>query len=68
MSEADKLFDELGYENQKTPMAEVYTKKSKYGIRQLAFHKAKHINLDIEYMTLEELQAINKKCKELGWQ
>lgn len=67
MSKADKMFEKLGYKKTTNDMAEIYTKKIIRGIRQLAFHKDKHINLDIEFMTLEELQAINEKCKELGW-
>lgn len=28
---------------------------------------SKTSNYDVSYLTMQELQAINKKCKELGW-
>lgn len=39
MSEADKLFEELGYKRYE----------------------------ETDFITMQELQAINLKCKELGW-
>jgi len=81
MSKADEMFEKLGYKkvtknfynyleytkkeneyttlaisfegNSKTAMASMYINGNKYS-RSLA-------------ITMQELQAINEKCKELGW-
>ena len=78
MSEADKMFEELGYKK------EFYIRKNgeKYG----EYHINKYnevISFDYEgkqvcchetcaegdsiYFNMGELQAINQKCKELRW-
>ena len=69
MSEADKLFQELGYiEHFNTQYAEVYRKDSrKCSGRQISFDmRTKSIHNEY-YINIEELKAINLKCKELGW-
>ena len=68
MSKADEMIKRLGYKKSKEKYAEVYTKEYDLYVRQFAFNKEyKDILLDLEYLTMEELQAINEKVKELGW-
>ena len=73
---ADEMFEELGYEKKdlNTQNIQWYIKKLfKNNYTQIIFditdktvatsnNKNEAINLDIQ-----ELQAINKKCQELGW-
>lgn len=79
MSEADKLFDELGYEKiiNKRCMCE-YVKYFKLkGARHIIFildktvcvceENDKYLAVNRDYFNMQELQAINKKCEELGW-
>lgn len=68
MSEADKMFEELGYEKFE-------------GLRTIDFYNddgliqfdkaCKHIHInkneETDFITLKELQAINKKVEELKW-
>ncbi len=68
MSKADKMFEELGYEKFE-------------GLRTIDFYnndgliqfdknyKVIHINKNEEtdFIAMQELEAINEKCKELGW-
>lgn len=66
MSEADRLFDELGYK--KSGIENIYIKYSKNNIfsKEIYFHlKQKKVGLDGVF-TMQELQAINKKCEELN--
>ena len=72
MSKADKMFEELGYskrietiENGKLIMTE-YNQDDKYeiGFKEIT----KEIFLDgFSAIEFKELQAINQKVKELGW-
>lgn len=67
MSEADKMFENLGY------------KKISENLEYIVYHNDEHlwtIQIDLKgktlcieerYLTLEELKAINKKCTEIGW-
>lgn len=67
MSEADKMLDELRFE--KSEIKNIYIKYTKYNIfsKEIYFHlKQKKVGLDA-VITMQELQAINMKCKELGW-
>ena len=79
MSEADKLFEILGYE--KTEMKTMSGKI--WGIRYVSDRQYIRITFDLTdhmicmadnsdggavYITAEELSAINEKCKELGWE
>lgn len=61
MSEADKMFEELGY---KKTFNNYY--EHDFGITIEFEDKYKEINIrgPIE---VQELKAINKKCEELGW-
>ena len=69
---ADKLFEELGYKKIRDDENKVIyenEKKSKF----ILFNKEeKAVEVSAEYGLSEliytnELQAINKKCQELGW-
>lgn len=66
MSEADKMFEKLEYklefEDEKS-----FTLANREEGRYITFMKNnKTLMLPCE-LTMQELQAINKKCKELGW-
>ena len=73
MSKADEMFEELGYENQRKGNGariyyEYYNKKSEEFI-QFWYDKtiSKYNKEETGYITIQELQAINEKVKELGW-
>ena len=72
MSEADKLFEELGYKKQLIKNSfgciEEYIKESKI----ISFYNDKNIAVyncidGFKYINMQVLKAINLKCKELGW-
>lgn len=68
MSKADEMFEKLGYEKEERKYADVYNKHCKYMTRQFGFNtESKAVMIDVEHITVQELQAINEKCKELGW-
>ena len=64
MSKADKMFIENGW-----------TKITKEGIEEFIDDNNNYIHFDLVierftcncYLSAKELQAINKKCEELGW-
>ena len=63
---AKEMFEELGYELI-SHKAIVYKGKHETGrITHVAFFKNKKI-LITQSIGLDELQAINQQCKELGW-
>ena len=69
MSEADKMFEELGYNHIIEKDFEAYIEDVEPSVfrTEIYFHKDKwliniHTNINIQ-----ELQAINKKVEELGW-
>ena len=65
---ADEMFKKLGYLREERKYADVYLKATKDLIRQFGFNKTNEsIMIDVHYITIEELQAINEKVKELGW-
>ena len=74
MSEADKMFDELGYvkiiENN---IKILYEKEGRFWDKEISFDLIdRQIRVemgagDSEPITMQELQAINIKVKELGW-
>ena len=72
MSKADEMFKELGYKKQNNPEVEIkYIKDSNHIIR--FWKNPKSITKQSEdgwYMSIsmQELQAINEKVKELGWE
>ena len=68
---ADEIMKELGYEKQNNPGIEIKYIKDFVTIRFWKPDK-KIIKQDEENgrylgITMQELQAINKKCKELNW-
>lgn len=70
--EADKMFEKIGYRN-KTEIIEnnnlttiKYNKQNKYEIIFKTNTKETIIE-GFKGIEIEELQAINKKCEELGW-
>lgn len=69
MSEADKMFEELGYGKCEDLRKIHYINKENERIvfnkDTRKFYKESYEYED--YITMQELQAINKKCKELGW-
>ena len=68
MTNADKLFEELGYKKEERKYAVAFTKTTKDLIRLFGFNKiGKNIMLDVHFITMQELKAINEKCKEMGW-
>ena len=63
---ADEMFEELGYEKEERSKSDIYIKQYEYFTRQFGFNKpTKNIMIDVEYINMQELQAINKKCQEL---
>ena len=72
MSKADKMFEELGYtmRNGKEGIFYCeYSNKKTEDIIQFWHDKtvSKYDEDEESYITMQELQAINEKCKELGW-
>ena len=75
MSKADKMFEKLGYTKDEEPLDFFGEKipyinyKDNYSYKTVHFNlKRKQINIGCvneDYVKL--LQAINEKCKELGW-
>ena len=74
MKTADEMFEELEYdEKQDYGEVELYrdSKECKY-IQFDIYNKTickinEYDNSDVLDVTIAELQAINKKCQELGW-
>lgn len=77
MSEADKMFEELGYkkviDNEKQLQYEYEDKDFPTEDIEISFDKT-FLSIKISYrngncydITMQELQAIYKKCEELGW-
>lgn len=77
MSNADKLFEELGYKKSLNKVGCEFGLGGTFGYRnkakcQIVFYDTEEIvkfdeNFDIEGIDMQELKAINMKCKELGW-
>ena len=70
MSEADKMLDNLGYYKYEFDTYIDYL--SRETSKGITFRKDMqvidcHCAIGSEYITMQELQAINKKCEELGW-
>lgn len=66
---ADKMLNELGYiEHFKSDYSETYRKDSTHqlGMSIVFRYLGKRVNVPSS-LDMQELQAINKKCKELGW-
>ena len=72
MKIADEMFDELGYTIQNDDGKVIRFQKewtSMWNKKEINFDRVcRFINFfDVESITMQELQAINKKCFELGW-
>lgn len=72
MSEADKLFKELGYKKIENQFLDVIELWGNDDDKRLSFETDKTICMSSFYVgpeniTMQELKAINEKCKELGW-
>jgi hypothetical protein len=68
---AEEMFEELGYIRKQTILSENYSNENK---KIIQFWKDKTISsiikrdsdcIDYEFITMQELKAINKKCQEL---
>ena len=71
---ADEMFEELGYEtSEKLKNGIVYLKEEEDEDIEISFidyddyGKTVEVDKFSNLITMQELQAINKKCKELGW-
>ena len=68
---ADEMFKELGYEKENNPFLEIVYGKDNNNIIRFWKPEQKIIKQDKEGwyqgINMQELQAINKKCKELEW-
>lgn len=75
MKTADEMFEELGYEKDINVSYGLirYNKDDKQFIRFIIEEKCVEANtisenrIDILSLNMQELQAINKKVEELGW-
>ena len=74
MSEADKLFEELGYKAIEMNVIDLLFEYTKEDMQErISFYKSKEVAKTFKYannssqITMQELQAIYKKCEELGW-
>lgn len=69
MSEADKLFEEIEFTKIIDNEEFVEYEHIRNPFKIITFIKdCKRINIDrIKYLGKKRLQAINEKCKELGW-
>lgn len=82
MSEADEMFEEMGYEkivehkfnepdDYEDGVTEFILYRDEVKGLEISFWNDRTIsktsNYDVSYLTMQELQAINKKCEELGW-
>lgn len=72
--EVDKMFEELEYVKiTENNIKILYEKEGHYWDKEISFDLIdKQIRVemsagDSEPITMQELQAINKKCKEMGW-
>lgn len=70
MSEADKMFEELGYKKYEYLEHTDYWQEKTEKI--ISFRNDKSVAVfnaydGFEAITMQELKTINVKCKELGW-
>lgn len=70
MTKADEMFDKLGFNKYELDTYIDYL--SRETSKGITFRKDmkvidSHCGIGSEYITMQELQAINEKCKELGW-
>lgn len=78
MSKADEMFKKLGYKKREAEYCIYYENKDNktviefgklvksIGNYQYSYEDNRYL-VDIYYFSMQELQAINEKCKEMGW-
>ena len=71
---ADEMFEEIGYKTIDMNVIDLLFEYAKEDMQErISFWASKEVSKTFKYMnnssqiTMEELKAINKKCKELGW-
>ena len=73
---AKEMFEELGYEQFKKGETITYSNRDldfdiKFAddgfVEMYDFTIPKPIDDDVTVLTIEEIEAINQQCKELGW-
>ena len=70
MSKADKLFEELGYtdiDRLKNGIEYFDEENESIGLFDFESCGKRITHSRFEGISMEELKAINEKCKELGW-
>lgn len=71
MSEADMMFEKIGYTvSEQLENGIVYLKETDDEDMEISFidyEKTVEVDKFDGLITMQELQAINKKCEELGW-
>ena len=72
MSKADEMFEELGYEVSNSEFVEELDTTTNTivdnGYIKIIFYNNKTMIIDADdILNMQELQAINEKVKELGW-
>ena len=73
-SEADKMFEKLGYKTIQMNVIDLISEYAKEDMQErISFWASKKVAKTFKYannssqITMQELKAINLKCKELGW-
>lgn len=66
MSKADDMFEKLGYRIEYEDEI-TFTFSNREYARYITFIKETKTLMLSSNITMQELQAINKKCEELGW-
>ncbi len=69
---ADEMFEELGYKKSYTQSENIKYYKDNdnviyFDLNKKTFDKSGEYDCMCDYITMQELQAINAKVKELGW-
>ena len=70
MSKADEMFEKLGYKKIENKIQITYVKTCEnieflLNVKKIEYHFLRGSTFLVQ--TMQELQAINQKCKELGW-
>lgn len=68
MSKGDEMFEKLGYKKIEGLRDIHYCAENNLIIFYKNFKGIEKRRIElVDYFTMQELQAINEKCKELGW-
>lgn len=73
MSKANEMFENLGYIVEEDECKIRILSQARFGeCLKIVFHKdftdeKYKMKMYEQYVSMQELQAINQKCKELGW-